>query len=223
MPEITSDHLDHLALFPLPNAVFFPQTMLPLHIFEPRYRAMVAQALQEQLPICVVRMIEPRQYNDQGMQRFHEIGGAGFILHHQPLPDGRYNILLEGQARVRILEELPSDRPYRVGRAQLWPDLTPSSAQLEQLMSTLRGCVVGLQRDYARLSEALAKAMNQTPKPGPLADAIASIIITAADERQALLEERRPEARLSHVIDRLGDLMLQAPAHPRGDDDPWKN
>lgn len=222
MPTITPQHLEHLALFPLPNAVFYPQTTLPLHIFEPRYRALVSEALEDQLPLCIVRMLEPRAYDERNLQRFHEVGCAGFIKHHQLMPDGRYNIIIEGMARVRIIEEIDSDRLYRVGRAQLEPDTVEDRPQLDQLLTTLRGCVVGLQNDFARLSEAIARIMNNTSQPGTTADAIASIIIPEADTRQAFLEERRPEVRLSQVIERLGDLMLRAP-NPRGDEDPWLN
>ena len=148
--EMEPEHLDHLALFPLPNAVFFPQTMLPLHIFEPRYRAMTIEALEQGVPIAVVKLKEPRQPADNGLPAFHDIGGAGFVLHHQKLPDGRYNILLEGRARVRILEELETDKPYRVGRAELIPDVHETSGAVNTLMTTLRGCVVGLRKDYER-------------------------------------------------------------------------
>lgn len=216
-------HMEQLALFPLPNAVFYPGTTLPLHIFEPRYRAMIAEALETQMPICIVRMLEPRQYNAKGMQRFHEIGCVGYIKHHQLLPDGRYNVILEGVSRVKVLEELESEKLYRVGRAQLIPDLIEDRVEVDRQMTMLRGCVVGLQRDFGRLSDALARVMNNHIEAGHIADAIASIIVPEPDARQSLLEERRPVVRLSRVIERLSELMLRASNPTGGSGDPWLN
>lgn len=218
--EITPEHLEHLALFPLPGAVFFPGTMLPLHIFEPRYREMTREALEDNIPICVVKLKDPRELDAKGRPAFHDIGGAGFLLHHQQLPDGRYNILLEGNSRVRILEEIDSSRSYRVGRAEIIPDKVDLTGSVNALMTTLRGCVVGLRNEYERLSEALAKAMNNVADPGILANSIASIIIASPDTRQELLCEPRVDARLDAIVTMLTDLLANsAPA----DGDTWLN
>ncbi|MEM1347724.1 MAG: LON peptidase substrate-binding domain-containing protein, partial [Myxococcota bacterium] len=79
VPLVEPEHLEHLALFPLPGAVFFPGTMLPLHVFEPRYRQMTAEAIEDGTPIAVMNIKEPPQLDDQGRPQFHEIGGAGFV------------------------------------------------------------------------------------------------------------------------------------------------
>lgn len=212
--------LSEVALFPLPNAVFFPSTSLPLHIFEPRYREMTREALETGMPIVIVKMMEPRQYNDQGHQLFHEIGGIGYILHHQELPDGRFNIILGGVQRVRVLEELQTDKPYRVGRAQIIEDRVEDAKTLKDLMSTLRGCVIGLQHHYVRLAEAIAKILNQVEEPSSIADTIASIIITDPAQRQSLLAEACVERRLEKIVQRLTDLLINA---PEPDDETWKN
>lgn len=218
-PQITREHLEHLALFPLPGGVFFPGTMLPLHVFEERYREMTREALEDGIPICVVKLEDPRQFDAQGRPLFHAIGGAGFILHHQKLPDGRYNILLEGTARVRILEEINSDKSYRVGRAEIIPDKVDLSGSVNALLTTLRGCVVGLRDEYERLSEAITKTMNNVADPGILANTIASIIIASPDARQALLSEPRVDARLDAIVTMLTDLL----ANSTNTEDSWLN
>ena len=220
-PLITNEQLEHLALFPLPNAVFFPNTMLPLHIFEPRYREMTREAIEDGIPIAIVRLKEPRHVNARGLPAFSEIGGAGFVLHHQRLPDGRYNILLEGVSRIRIIEEIDSEKLYRVGRAELIPESYEHPEQVQALIATLRGCVMGLKPHCERLSEALAKTMNNVQDPAALVDTIASIIISDPDHRQMLLEQPHVDARLDEIIARLTDLLAAAGAHDEGDS--WLN
>jgi Lon protease-like protein len=186
--------------------------MLPLHIFEPRYRVLTREAIEHGIPICVVKLLEPPQLNRLGRPATHEIGGAGFILQHQELPDGRFNILLGGAARVRILEEIPSDRPYRVARAELLPDEQGADDEIERLMQALRGCIMSLQAPYERLAEGIARAMNTLPDAGSLADAIASVLLADANERQLLLENPRVAHRLDEVISRISSLLM---AHKR--------
>lgn len=219
---ITEEHLGHLALFPLPNAVFFPGTRLPLHIFEPRYRQMTREAIQENIPIAVVKLTEPRRPDAKGRPAYNMVGGAGFLTHHQELPDGRYNVLLTGTSRVEILEELESDKPYRVGRARMLPDIVDTSGSINVLLTTLRGCVMGLQRDYERLSEALAKVINDVPDPGLLANSISSIIIADPMLRQQLLEERRPDRRLDEIVTLLTDLLAES-TPTAGEGGSWLN
>jgi uncharacterized protein len=208
---IRPEHLDHLALFPLPSSVLFPHTMLPLHIFEPRYRALTREALEHGIPICVVKLQEGEPLNLLGRPATHDIGGAGFILQHQELPDGRFNILLSGAARVRIIEEIPSDRLYRVARAELLPDDPGPADEIARLMQALRGCVMGLQEPYLRLAEGIARAMNNLPDAGALADAIASVIMADPNERQEFLEDPHVTKRLSEVLSRISDLLMVTP------------
>ncbi len=215
-PILTEAHLNHVALFPLPGVVFFPQTMLPLHIFEPRYRELTAEALRDALPIALVQLVEPRQLNALGKPAYHAIGGVGFITQHQPLPDGRFNILLQGHARVRIIEELDSPRPYRVGRAELVPDAPCLVDRLDQLMSTLRGCAVGLQPHFSRLADALHRLMSQMDEPGAVADNIASMLIDDPHSRQVLLEERHADRRLEAIVQLITTLLATGP-RLRGD------
>src|SRR5262249_20115118 len=109
-------------LFPLPNLVFFPYSLQPLHIFEPRYRQMTADALNGDRLIAMA-LLKP------GWEKFYDTGAAlhpiaclGRIVADQLLPDGRYNLLLRGLSRVRIVEEVPSDKLYRSARVELVGD-----------------------------------------------------------------------------------------------------
>src|SRR6476646_4861946 len=96
---------DLLPLFPLPNVVLFPNVFLPLHIFEPRYRNMVADAITGDRMIGMV-LLRPGWEHDYDRQPpVYAIGCSGLITHVEQLADGRYNIVLRGLERFRVLNE----------------------------------------------------------------------------------------------------------------------
>jgi Lon protease-like protein len=108
-----------LPIFPLAGAILFPGLQLPLHIFEPRYRDLVGTALAKDRRIA---MIQPRAMAD-GSSLF-DIGCVGRIDDVEALPDGRYNIVLEGESRFRLLRELDVTTTFRQVEAELIPDDT---------------------------------------------------------------------------------------------------
>src|SRR5262247_3902945 len=101
-----------LPLFPLPNAVLFPNVFLPLHIFEPRYREMTADAIAADRMIGMVLLRPGWERDYEGRPAVYPIGCSSLITHCEHLDDGRYNIVLRGLDRFRIVEEDHS-RPYR--------------------------------------------------------------------------------------------------------------
>jgi len=104
-------------LFPLPDVVFFPKTLLPLHVYEPRYRALASEALEQNQAICTA-LLKPGWESDYyGSPEVYSVGCVGKIVQHQKLPDGRYNIMLDGVAKVRI-ESSVRLTPYRLVRVQ---------------------------------------------------------------------------------------------------------
>src|SRR6266496_3253962 len=100
-------------LFPLPNLVLFPHVMQPLHIFEPRYRQMTADALDSDRLIALALLQPGWEANYDGKPAIQGIACLGRIAAEQCLDDGRYNILLRGLSRVRIVEESPTGKLYR--------------------------------------------------------------------------------------------------------------
>src|SRR5215208_6456014 len=94
-----------IPIFPLPNAVLFPNVYLPLHIFEPRYRAMVGDALTGDRIIGMVLLQPGFEPDYEGRPAVYPVGCAGVITHSEPLPDGRYNIVLRGIEKFRITGE----------------------------------------------------------------------------------------------------------------------
>src|SRR5579859_4677506 len=107
--------LDALPIFPLPQTVLFPGALLPLHVFEPRYRTMVKDCLGTHKAMAVALIRETGERDTNRHPTIEAIAGVGMIIDHVELPDGRYNILLHGRARVK-LTELPFVPPYRRAR-----------------------------------------------------------------------------------------------------------
>ncbi len=111
---------ERFPVFPLPNVVFFPRMYLPLHIFEPRYRAMVADAVAGGQCIGMVLLKEGWEQDYYGNPPVFEMGCVGRLVSVQPLPDGRYDILLQGLHRFEIREQF-FEKSYREARAVLKP------------------------------------------------------------------------------------------------------
>ncbi len=103
--------LRELPLFPLQGAVLFPGSLMPLHVFEPRYRELVRDALAGHRALAIAHVPDP-DADMRGNPPIAEIAGVGTIVEHWELPGGRFNIVLVGRARVR-LQELSLARPYR--------------------------------------------------------------------------------------------------------------
>src|SRR5262245_5037062 len=100
-------------LFPLPNVVLFPHPLLPLHLFEPRYRQMTAHARAHDR-LSAMALLQPGWEKDyEGRPRLHSTACLGKIVADRALDDGRYNLMLRGITRVRILHEIPDDKLYR--------------------------------------------------------------------------------------------------------------
>jgi Lon protease-like protein len=106
-----------IPIFPLPNVVLFPNVFLPLHIFEPRYRDMVADALAGDRLIGMVLLRPGWEGEYDGRPPIYPIGCAGVITHHEQMPDGRYNLVLRGLEKFRVLDEDDSKR-YRLAHIQ---------------------------------------------------------------------------------------------------------
>src|SRR5688500_5868209 len=110
-----------IPIFPLPNAVLFPNVFMPLHIFEPRYRVMVADALAGDRIIGMVLLKPGFEPQYEGRPPVYAIGCAGVITHSDSLPDGRFNIVLRGIEKFRITGEDES-KAYRLASVEPIPE-----------------------------------------------------------------------------------------------------
>jgi Lon protease-like protein len=197
-------NLSSLPLFPLASPALFPHCAAPLHVFEPRYRALTADALAGERRIGMAT-VRPEALADMaGDPPLFAIGCAGFIAQHQRLADGRYLLLLQASARFRIVEEppRPADRPYRVARVE-WLDEAAgdgAAAELQRAlaMRELRGLVSaeGAQGelDFDRLASL---------DDGRLACELSHALQLPGPEKQALLEAATAAERLERLAQTL--------------------
>jgi uncharacterized protein len=188
-----------IPIFPLPNVVLFPNVFLPLHIFEPRYRRMVADALEGDRLIGMVLLRPGWEADYEGRPAVYPIGCAGLITHAEPLADGRYNIVLRGLEKFRIVEE-ENSRGYRV-------------AQIDTLMEDLSDVErVSIRAERRRLEALLVpqpEGRGTDPKVPPsmadedLVNALAQYLELEPVEKQALLEREGLLARCRSLIELL--------------------
>jgi len=195
-----------LPLFPLPNVVLFPNVFLPLHIFEPRYREMVSDALAGDRIIGMVLLRPGYQADYERRPAVYEVGCAGVITHAQPLADGRYDIVLRGMEKFRITAEDHS-RSYRVGHVEPLSETIPSDQAQP------------LRHQRQRLETVLAAAIERVraePRFPPsvpdedLVNALAQYLELDILEHQALLECDGVLARCRALIDLL-EIKIHAP------------
>jgi hypothetical protein len=197
-----------LPIFPLPDVTFFPHTMLPLHVFEARYRAMITDALARDRKIAVVRLKPGFEASYAGKPAVFAVAGAGEIVSWERLATGRYNILVRGQWRVRIESERPTDTLYRIVTAQSLDDVEPTTDASDAL-ARIRGLCARLLQALDRPSDLLDAALAADQRPGIIADRIAAAVVPDPDLRQELLETRDVTRRLDRLGGALEDLVNQ--------------
>ncbi|HVT45241.1 MAG TPA: LON peptidase substrate-binding domain-containing protein [Thermoanaerobaculia bacterium] len=218
MTEIPSGELI-LPLFPLPNVVFFPGTRLPLHVFEPRYRRMVTDALAGQERLGVILLKPGWEADYYGTPAIHDYGTLGTIEQAVSLDDGRYNVLLRGDVRFRIVEPL-EEAPYRVARVLAVPELNGDPmANLGQ-----REWLVELSRRYLDLVQADDKEVPEleTATLDSLTNALIMSLNLHVEEKQQLLEIDELIERADRIADelhkRIENLSFLAPFRRTGND-----
>ena len=206
---------DLLPIFPLPNVVLFPNVFLPLHIFEPRYRDMVADALKTDRLIGMALLKPGWQREYEGRPPIYPIGCSGVITHVEKLSDGRYHIVLRGVQRFRILEE-DLRLSYRRARIEQLPESTCCTED-----------VTAIRRQRAKLDtllspaiERFADAAGEAKIPAAMCDedlvnALAQYLDLDPLEKQALLEQRSLRSRAESLVELLEMKILIAKT-PRG-------
>jgi uncharacterized protein len=198
---------DLLPLFPLPNVVLFPNVFLPLHIFEPRYRQMVADAIRGDRMIGMVLLRPGWQQDYDGRPPVYPVGCSGVITHLEKLPDGRYNIVLRGLERFRIVRE-DHTLSYRRGVVESLaerPITTDDRAAVRRLRAKL---------------EAILAASHEAKVPDPkipsamgdedLVNALAQYLDLEPLEKQALLEHHCLRSRAESLVELLEIKVIMA-------------
>jgi len=180
---------DVIPIFPLQDVVLLPGEVLPLHIFEPRYRDMVSDALAGHQVIGMVESQPSAGDGDIGLSRVREIGCVGLIAQHQELPDGRYLLWLLGLERFHIEEELEASTRYRQVRVSYIP--AEQSAQrlagIQPMRRELRDLLPGLTDTDSETRELLSSQMDGVTDTQLIALAC-QILELPAGRKQEILE-----------------------------------
>jgi len=162
-----------LPIFPLPDVIFFPNTLMPLHVFEARYRAMVMDVLARDRRLAIVKLMPGFEPTYAGKPAVHAVAGAGEIVSWERLATGRYNILVKGEWRVRIEGERPSDTLYRIVSAQKLEEIAPTT-DVSAALARIRAACGRLLQALDRPPDLLDTALAEGQAPGVIADRIAS-------------------------------------------------
>jgi uncharacterized protein len=186
-----------IPIFPLQDVMLFPNVSRPLHIFEPRYRAMVADALKGDRIIGMVLLRAGYEAEYEGRPPVYPIGCAGVITDFEELPDGRYLIVLRGLVKFRVTSE-DQRRPYRLARVEAIPEVSDDEQK------------AAVRRQRPRLTALLAEAAAPGAKPPPaslpdedLVNGLAQYLDVDPIERQELLEQKDVVSRSQALIDLL--------------------
>lgn len=197
---------DPLPLFPLPAVVLFPETRVPLHVFEPRYRQMMDDAVRGAGLIGMVTVTPEHQQEMAGDPPIFPVGCAGTIAEHERLSDGRYNLILEATHRFEVREELATNegRLYRLARVRAIEERAP--ARSDRLRAVRGEILEALQQVLQQVSGGGAEL--DTERLGALSGtAFVNMICQALGletvEKQGLLEAPGPEERAERLLELL--------------------
>ena len=199
----------YVPIFPLPDLALFPNTLLPLHIFEPRYRAMVTDSLARDRRLAIVGLKPGYEGDYAGRPAVHEVAGLGRIVKCERMATGRFNILLKGEMRARIERELPSDTLYRLAQSVELPDAGAERDAVPSLLDEVKRACRRILEAVRRATPEMEETLAAAAAPGILCDQVASAVIPSPAVRQALLEELDVERRLRRLLAELEDLLQQ--------------
>ncbi len=195
--------LTAIPIFPLAQVVLFPEAILPLHVFEPRYRAMVQHCMATHGAMVVAQVIPGE--DEHGRPRISPVAGGGIVIGYQPFADGRANIVLRGRSRVRLEELDPDDsRPFRMARATVLEDMPVSVRQNDR--TALVAAAAMFASEVKKHDPSFTFALPPSLDASRVADLCAFQLVVDAGVRQALLDELDPRVRVEMV---LGQLALQ--------------
>ncbi len=192
-------------LFPLPNLVMFPQVMQPLHIFEPRYRNLLEDAMAGDQLITMATLAPGWEDDYEGRPELAPVGCLGRIAAHHRQEGGQYNVLVAGLSRVKILAELPPKRAYREARVEVFADQYPLDADAMRplLQRKLQDAFMRILPKVPQSHDCLAQLLSTDVSLGTLADLIAYMLDIDMGSKVALLAEANVHRRAERLLDYL--------------------
>jgi len=199
-----------LPVMPLPGAVLFPNALLPLYIFEPRYRKMLEHALQDHRMFCVA-LIKPSCPDWHAPEDFFHLATAGLIRACVGRGDGTSNLILQGLQRVRFTS-FEQETPFPIASIDAVEKGGPTTVETEALGAKVIELYGSLKHDRGQLPAKLDRYLAELRDLEMLADLMASTFVNDPLRRQRLLEERSVNQRLRFLIRYLRDEIGNAAA-----------
>jgi Lon protease-like protein len=186
-------------LFPLPGLVLFPRAVVPLHVFEDRYKAMMDVAVtgDEQLAMALLKDGWEKDYYQA--PAIEPVVCVGTILSWERLPDGRYNLLLQGRTRGRVVREV-SRRPYRVAEVTPLAETPVVETELEEEREELREIFAGGEWADTVAGPQFQRVLSSSLRTAEIADLVAYTFLDDAAQKQSLLADEDVHRRVRHVV-----------------------
>jgi len=204
-----SDVLAALPIFPLPNCVLLPGGLLPLHVFEPRYRELTRDCLAGHHYMGVARLRPGYEATYYGRPPVYDRFGVGRIICSEELPDGRFALLLRGVARVELARELATDRAYRMVEARMLPDARVDRHEATDHHRRLIALCDRLAEVIDQGGPQLREMVRAFDDPAACADAIAAALVMDTDARQELLEALDPMVRIQRTLGHVSHMLCE--------------
>jgi Lon protease-like protein len=195
------DHVElppTVPVMPLTGVLLFPNALLPLHIFEPRFRAMLAHALDDDRMICVA-LVRPERDSWQTSEDFHEVSTVGLIRACVGRADGTSDLILQGIRRVKF-SEFEQETPFPIARIKPLKTRTNLTVETDALAAKVLEFYNQLKKSGRELPEKIDRYLSEMSDPEMLADLISATFISDASRRQQLLEELDLNQRLRLLI-----------------------
>jgi len=211
-PFLPEEFPETVRLFPLPNLVMFPHVLQPLQVFEPRYVALAEKTLATDQCIAM-GLLQPGWEKDYDQHPpIEPTVCLGRVVSHHRLDDGRYNLLLLGLARGRVLHELPPVHPYREAQIEWLDDEYPPAgvAERAKLKSQLLTCFQEIVPLSTSSLGPLDSLLADDIPLGLLTDIVAYTLKLGTKAKQSLLEELNVDRRATALLDQLRQETLEA-------------
>jgi Lon protease-like protein len=202
-------------VFPLPNLVLFPHVIQPLHIFEPRYRQLMEDALDDDR-LMALALLKPGWEDDYNKRPpIHTVVCIGRIFKEERMPDGRFNLLLQGMCRARVLEEVKTGKPYRTARVDVLPEVPAPPAREPELRQLLGEQMGQWFAAHSVALDQMNKLLESNLPSGSLCDIFTFALPFEPEVKQTLLEEAQVEQRVLRLVAQLAAVEKPTPAAGR--------
>lgn len=217
---LPDDFSGKVRLFPLPNLVLFPHVLQPLHVFEPRYRELTSEALATDQLIAMAVLAPGWEKQYEGRPDILPTACLAKIVSHQRLETGKYNLLLAGLQRIKILREMKSNKPFRQAEVKLIEDDYPLLGE-SQRPALFRQLIDEFVKKFLPKTTEAREQMEQLLSAdiplGPVTDIIAYTLDLPLEQKEALLREPSVDRRaemLAEIMDRWEQIRGRIPRRP---------